>query len=129
MGCSQKHFPVEQELRLSQGELGLVLRLGHSQGEQYQRFSQGELGLEFSLGEGPEDHHTRHVTGLLPHPARQVGSQGELGLRQGEGPEDHHNCHVTGLLPHPAKQVSLLEHRLHLSTEEPLCGPCRGAGH
>ena len=94
---------VGQGLQPNPSELRLRLRPGLSQGEQLQRFSQGVLGQELSLGEGPEDHQSRHVTGLLPHQVRQVGSQGELGFGQGEAPEDHHNRHVTGLLPHPAK--------------------------
>ena len=53
--------PQEQELGLSQGELELE-----------NGFSQGELGLGLRQGEDPEDHHNRHVTGLLPHPARSL---------------------------------------------------------
>ena len=70
--------------------------------------------LELGLGKDPEDHHTRQVTGLLPHPARQVGREGELVLvlGLGEDPEDHHTRHVTGLLPHPARRVSLRALRL-----------------
>ena len=39
--------------------------------------------LELGLGKDPEDHHTRQVTGLLPHPARRVGREGELVLELG----------------------------------------------
>ena len=43
-----------------------------------------EMGcLQLEQGEGPEDHHNRHVTGLLPHPARslqEVRLQLELAL-------------------------------------------------
>ena len=45
---------------------------------------------ELVQGEGPEDHHTRHVTGLLPHLARSMSSQ------RGLGPH-----------PHPARSVCL----------------------
>ena len=52
--------PEEQELGLSKGELG--------------------LGQGLRQGEDPEDHHNRHVTGLLPHLPRSTCSQGETGL-------------------------------------------------
>ena len=73
--------PEEQELGLSKGELGLG-------------FSQGELGLWQGLrqGEDPEDHHNRHVTGLLPHLARFRSRQ------RGLGPQPH---------PHPARSACL----------------------
>ena len=47
-----------------------------------QELSQGELKWElgFRQGEDPEDHHNRHVTGLLPHLTRSTCSQGEMGL-------------------------------------------------
>ena len=53
-------------------ELGQQLRRNL---EQEWKFSQGVLVLGLSLGEDPEDHHNRHVTGLLPHPARSVSVQ------------------------------------------------------
>ena len=103
--------PEEQEMGLSKGELELAQ--GSSPGELGLGFSQGELelGLGLRQGEDPEDHHNRHVTGLLPHPARPTYSQGEQGLR-----------------PHPARQVCQRGLRLPSSTGEPLWGPCRGVG-
>ena len=72
-GCSQVPSPEEQGLRLSQGEL-----------EQGQGFSQGELELGLRQGEDPEDHHNRHVTGLLPHPAKSLQAlRLQLGLALG----------------------------------------------
>ena len=101
--------PQEQQRGSSLGELGL----GSSLGELELGCSLGELGLWLGLrpGEDPEDHHNRHVTGLLPHPARQVHSQGELGLH-----------------PHPARQACLQGRRLPSSTGEPLQGLCKEAG-
>ena len=58
-----EEWPLNQEGL----ELGQQLRCNLEQ-----EFSQVVLVLGRSLGEDPEDHHNRHVTGLLPHPARSL---------------------------------------------------------
>ena len=78
--------PREQQQEPSLGELERECSLGEpewecSLGELELGCSLGELGLWQGLrqGEDPEDHHTRHVTGLLPHLARSRCRQRGLG--------------------------------------------------
>ena len=84
-----EEWPLNQEGL----ELGQQLRCNLEQ-----EFSQVVLVLGRSLGEDPEDHHNRHVTGLLPHLARFRSRQRGLG---------HHHR------PHPARSACLRGPRPH----------------